>query len=616
MAQAGKNKSGAGPTGPAAALMSKADKPKNFGSSLRKLVKALAPYKVAIVITMISAVASTVFSIVSPRILGDMTNQIVTDFVQMSMGVPGAHMQYDVLGGIALMLIGLYVASAIFGWIQGWVIAGVSQRLTKKLRHDVSQKINRLPIKYFDNHSYGDTLSRVTNDIDTIAQSMNQSLAQIITSVTQLIGIVAMMISISLSMTGVAIITIPLGFVFIGLITKSTQKHFRAQQNQLGELNGHIEETYSGQIVIRVFSGEERATKEFERTNDALYKSAWKSQFLSGLMMPIMHFISNLGYVASVVMGGYLAVNGKVSIGDIQAFIQYVNQLNQPMVQVAQIMNILQSTVAASERVFDFLEADEETPDIADAVALPVVRGEIEFRNVVFGYEDDKDIIKGFSAHIKPGQRVAIVGPTGAGKTTIVNLLMRFYDVKSGQILIDGVDIRTMTRAEVRSKFGMVLQDTWLFAGTIEENLTYGDLKATPEQVRKIAKSAHVDHFVQSLPHGYTTKIDEDSDNISVGEKQLLTISRAMLADAPMMILDEATSNVDTRTEVMIQDALEKLTHGRTSFVIAHRLSTIRSADLILVLDSGNIIEQGNHEQLMQVGGFYAGLYNSQFAED
>jgi ATP-binding cassette subfamily B protein len=592
------------------------DKPKNFSVSLKKLLKTLKPFRVAIILTIIFSAVGTIFTIVSPRLLGDMTNQIVSDFIAIRSGVPGASMQYDVLLQTVGTLIILYGLSVLFSSIQGFIIAGVTNKLVRKYRKQLSEKINRLPIKYFDRHQYGDTLSRITNDVDTIAQSLNQSLSQIITSVTMLVGIVIMMLSISLPLSIVAFFTIPVGFIFVAIITKKTQHHFKDQQNYLGSLNGHIEEVYAGQTIIKAFSGEAKALKKFNYENSKLFTSAWKSQFFSGLMMPIMNFISNIGYVACVVLGGWLAIEGKIRLGDIQAFIQYVSQLNQPMVQVAQIMNVLQTTVAAAERVFDFLEEPEETPDPVDAIVLDKVRGDIEFKNVVFGYEPDKDIIKNFSAKIKAGQKIAIVGPTGAGKTTIVNLLMRFYDPKSGSITIDGVDTRSMTRASVRTNFGMVLQDTWLMHGSILENLKYGDFKADETVVKQAASAAHVSHFVEALPHSYDTRIDEDSEIVSAGEKQLLTIARAMVADAPMMILDEATSSVDTRTEHLIQSAMEKLTLGRTSFIIAHRLSTIREADLIIVMNEGKIVEQGTHKTLLAKNGFYATLYNSQFVEE
>ncbi len=645
-----------------------APKAKNFKKTFKKLAKSLRPYKWHLLLTVIFAIASTVFAIVSPKILGNMTNEIVDDYISMKAydtvvetipaeqisqipsgttigdlmtNMPAEQlsqienmpadqldkvkrtsldtrptMNYASLGKTALMLIGLYILSALFGYLQGWIITGVTQKISFKFRKQLSEKINTLPIKYFDKTSYGDVLSRITNDVDTISQSFNQSLSQIITAVTTIIGILAMMLSISWQMTGIAVIVVPISFIFIGLITSRSQKYFKKQQDSLGEINGHIEEIYAGHNVVKVFSGEERASKKFRKINNSLHESGWKSQFLSGLMYPITMFVGNLGYVGVAVMGGWLAINGRISIGDIQAFIQYVSQFNQPIMQTAQIATVLQSTVAAAERVFEFLEEPNEAADPVDAKQIAKVKGNVEFANVKFAYDDsEKLVIKNFSAKVKAGQKVAIVGPTGAGKTTMVNLLMRFYDPKSGTITIDGVDTRDMLRADVRKQFGMVLQDTWLFNGTIRENLAYGDLKADEKSIMRASEAAHVDHFVKSLPHGYDTILDEDAENISQGEKQLLTIARAMLADAPMLILDEATSNVDTRTEVLIQSAMEKLMKNRTSFVIAHRLSTIRNADLILVMNEGDIIESGTHDTLLAKNGFYANLYNSQFAE-
>jgi ATP-binding cassette subfamily B protein len=691
-----------GPIGPGPVPMS-VEKPKNFKGSIGKLIKSLKQYKVSILVALGLAIIGTGFAIISPKILGNMTNQIVDDYVAIQVydkitdslpegvtvpesttvkdlpdllqkaaesgqltpdqiqglmaiqessadagdieNVPAAQVDkinnldlsqkpvfhYDILAEIALTLVVLYILSAICSYAGGWLLTGMTQKLVLKLRRDISEKINRLPIKYFDKHPYGDTLSRVTNDVDTIAQTLNQSLSQIITSVTMIIGILIMMLTISWVLTIIAIIVLPVSMLFIFFITTMSQKHFRNQQNQLGELNGHIEETYAGQTVVKAFSAETRVAAKFDKTNKRLYVSAWKAQFLSGLMMPIMSLISNLGYVATAIVGGLLAINGQISIGwltiynsisigGIQAFIQYVQQFNQPIAQAAQIANILQSTVAAAERVFEFLEESEEVPDAENGASFAdpqsddlTGEGEVEFKNVKFSYEKGKPVIKDFSAHIKPGQKVAIVGPTGAGKTTIVNLLMRFYDPDSGTISIDGVSTRDMQRADVRNEFGMVLQDTWLFNGTIRENLAYGDLDASKDQIMSAAKAAHVDHFVQSLPDGYNTIIGEDSENISAGEKQLLTIARAMLADAPMLILDEATSSVDTRTELLIQEAMERLMKGRTSFVIAHRLSTIKNSDLILVMNDGNVVEQGSHKDLIRQNGFYAKLYNSQF---
>jgi ATP-binding cassette subfamily B protein len=667
------------------------EKPKHFKKSMGKLLKVLKPHKISIALTIALTIVATIFSIVSPKILGGMTNQIVDDYiavktydmvqenlpedVKLPVGTTVENVQetlqgmakngeltseqlqslveqqqsapddgekqdvltqipegqvdkiksldlserpvfhYDALAEIAFMLIALYLVSVLASYVGGWIMSSVTQKIAYKFRKDISEKINRMPISYFDKHQYGDTLSRITNDVDTIAQSLNQAASQAISSVVMVVGILVMMLSISWQMTLIAIATLPLSIGFIGFITKHSQKHFKNQQNRLGELNGHIEENYAGQTIVKAFSGEAKAERRFDDVNGRLYDSSWKSQFMSGLMMPIMHFIGNLGYVATAVLGGWLAINGRISIGDIQAFIQYVNQFNQPITQVAQIANLLQSTVAAAERVFEFLEEKEEVINLEGVEVTKSVTGEVEFKNVSFSYEKGKKVIKNFSTHIQPGQKVAIVGPTGAGKTTIVNLLMRFYDPQGGSIKVDGVDTRDMSRSDVRQMFGMVLQDTWLFSGTVRENLVYGDLGATPDQVKAASKAAHVDHFVHSLPHGYNTRIEEDSENISVGEKQLLTISRAMLADAPMMILDEATSSVDTRTEILIQGAMEKLTKGRTSFVIAHRLSTIKNADLILVMKDGDIVEQGKHKELLANNGFYADLYNAQFAE-
>jgi ATP-binding cassette subfamily B protein len=600
------------------------EKPKQFGRTAWKLAKALKPHYWVIIFATIFTIASTIFAIISPKLLGNMTDQVAQDFIAVKQfelapqafpdGKPLFH--YDALAEIAFQLLALYIGSLLANYIANWVLVGMIQRFVLKLRGEVSHKINLLPIKYFDNHQYGDLLSRVVNDIDTIAQGLYQTIIQLVSAVVTVIGILIMMLTISWQMTVVALIVLPLSLLFLGALTRISQKYFKAQQDGLGAMNGHIEETYAGQTIVKAFSGEEQAAQTFDATNRRLYGSAWKSQFLSGLMFPVMNLISNLGYVATCILGGYLAINGKVSIGGIQSFIQYVNQFNQPIAQTAQVMNFLQSTIAAAERVFEFLDEREEPDETALALPESVrAQGAVEFRDLCFSYEPGKPVIKHFSAKIKPGQQVAIVGPTGAGKTTIVNLLMRFYDPDSGEIRIDGTPINQITRTAVREQFGMVLQDTWLFSGTIMDNLRYGDTTATDAQVIKIAKLAHVDHFVRSLPHGYQTVLEEDSENISAGEKQLLTIARAMLANTPMMILDEATSSVDTRTEQLIQDAFAKLTHGRTSFVIAHRLSTIRKADLILVMRDGNIVEQGNHRELLAAGGFYTELYNSQFSE-
>lgn len=636
------------------------EKAKDFKGTMKTLANYMRPFRVAVIVVLIFAIAGTAFAIVSPRILGNMTNQVVDDYtnmkaydaitaklpkgVKLPAGTTGADLikkappalvkkipadklkkikaldfskrpqiDFHRLAGIAYLLIALYLLSALFNYIQGWIMTDVSQKTTYNLRRDIAEKIKRMPLKYFDSRTHGDVLSRVTNDVDLVSQTLGQSLTQAVTSVTMIIGILAMMFSINWLMTLVTLVMLPLSFVFIGIIVKRSQKYFLQQQQTLGQINGHIEEMYSGHNVMKVFNGEKRSIEIFQSINTELYGSAWKSQFLSGLMMPIMFFIGNLGFVGVCVTGGWLAINGSVQIGDIQAFIQYVRQFNQPISQAATIANILQSTAAAAERVFEFLDEEEEVPETATPVELTAVTGDVEFDNVVFGYSEDKTIIKGFSAKIRPGQRVAIVGPTGAGKTTMVNLLMRFYDVNQGAIRIDGVDIRELRRADLRKTFGMVLQDTWLFNGTIKENIGYGNLGSTDEAIIAAAQAAHADHFIHSLPNGYEMTLNEEADNISQGEKQLLTIARAMLADPPMLILDEATSSVDTRTEVLIQKATEKLMHGRTSFVIAHRLSTIRDADLILVMNDGNIVEQGTHDELMAAAGFYAELYNSQF---
>ena len=591
------------------------EKAKDFKGALKRTAQYLAGFRWQLLVVLVFAIASTAFAIISPKILGNATNQIVEDYVAMKMYGPGHQFHFDVIGQIILLLVVLYILSAIFRYIQAWIMTSVTQKVTYQLRRDISTKINKLPLKYFDKQTYGEVLSRVTNDVDTVSQTLNQGLSQMVTSVVMLIGILGMMFSISWMMTLVALLVLPISAGLIVMITKKSQKQFSRQQNQLGELNGHIEEMYAGHQVMRVFNGQQRSITTFRGINNKLYDSAWKSQFLSGLMFPVMTFVGNLGYVATAVLGGWLAIEGRVKIGDIQAFIQYMQQFNQPIAQTANIANVLQSTAAAAERVFEFLDESDEKRDAKNVVQLQKVKGDVEFRDVVFGYDADKPIIKGLSAHIKPGQRVAIVGPTGAGKTTLVNLLMRFYDIDSGQILIDGVDIAQMKRSEVRQLFGMVLQDTWLFNGTIRDNLRYANPEATDDEIIATAKDAHVDHFVRSLPGGYDMVLDEAATNISQGEKQLLTIARAMLARTPRLSLDEATSSVDTRTEVLIQQAMDRLMQGKTSFVIAHRLSTIRDADLILVVRDGNIIEQGTHRQLLKQNGFYADLYSSQFAE-
>ena len=650
--------------GPMGGGMGAGEKAKDFKGTVKKLAKYLVEFRWQMLMVAIFAVGSTMFAIVSPKILGGATNQIVEDYVSMKAyeaitiklpngaslpaGTTGADVlnrlpnkseiesqipssqldtikkldlsrrpefHFEAIWRVVSLLIGLYILSAIFRYIQTWLMTQVTQTVTFRMRRQLSEKINRLPLSYFDKQTYGEVLSRVTNDVDTISQTLNQSLSQIVSSTVMVLGILVMMFSISWQMSLVALLVLPLAGGAVTLIAKSSQKQFLRQQAQLGELNGHIEEMYGGHQVMRVFNGQKKSLAKFSRVNDQLQESAWKAQFLSGLIYPIMNFIGNIGYVVMAILGGWLAINGRLKIGDIQAFIQYIDQFNQPLVQVANIANVLQSTAAAAERVFEFLDEPEEQAEGKDLVKLANVKGEVEFDNVVFGYQPDQTIIKGLSAHIKPGQRVAIVGPTGAGKTTLVNLLMRFYEINSGAIKIDGVDIRQMKRSDVRQMFGMVLQDTWLFNGTIRQNLLYGNPTASEEDMVATAKEAHVDHFVRSLPGGYDMVLGEEATNISQGEKQLLTIARAMLARTPMLILDEATSSVDTRTEVLIQKAMDKLMQGKTSFVIAHRLSTIRDADLILVVRDGNIIEQGKHDELLKQNGFYAELYNSQFAE-
>lgn len=589
------------------------EKAKDFKGTLGKLFKYLRPYYFRLVIVVIFASASTVFAIVGPKILAKATDKLSEGIMAKVAGTGG--IDFDYIGQIILILVGLYLISALFSYIQGFITSTISQRVAYDLRTSISQKMDRMPLSYFDKHTSGDILSRVTNDIDTIAQSLNQSMSQVITSTVTVIGIFIMMLTISPVMTLIAVCVLPVSMVLIGLVMKRSQKYFAHQQAALGDVNGHIEEMYGGHNVVKAFNGEVASVEQFNEYNDNLYESAWKSQFFSGLMQPITGFVGNVGYVAVCLLGGVLAGGGSITIGDIQAFIQYVRQFNQPITQLAQTMNMLQSTAAAAERVFEFLgeeELEPETPKVtADEVAK--VEGSVTFADVNFGYLKDQTIINDFSLHVHAGQTVAIVGPTGAGKTTIVKLLMRFYELNSGSILIDGKDIRDFGRQDLRSLFGMVLQDTWLFNGTIKENLMYGKLDASDEEVKEACKVAYVDHFVQTLENGYETMINEESSNISQGQKQLLTIARAFLKDPKILILDEATSSVDTRTEVLIQKGMEKLMEGRTSFVIAHRLSTIRDADTIIVMKDGDIVELGNHDSLLAKDGFYASLYRSQF---
>ena len=587
------------------------DKAKNFKGTMKQLLKYLMDYKVAIIFTIVFAIGSTVFAIVGPKILGNATTELFNGIMSKISG--GEGINFSEIARILIFLICLYAVSALFSYIQGWLMTGVSQKLTYKLRKQISEKIHRMPFNYFDEKNQGEVLSIVTNDVDTLSQSLNQSATQIITSVVTVIGVLAMMLSIDWIMTLICLLVLPISMIFISLVVGKSQKHFKNQQEYLGHVNGQIEEVFGGQSIVRVFNAEEKVTDAFEKDNEMLYKSAWKSQFLSGLMQPIMNFISNLSYVAIAIIGGIFAVQGRITVGSIQSFIQYSKQFTQPITQLAQVSNMLQSTAAAAERVFEFLAQPEEDQTVPNAVSIEGLKGNVEFRNVHFGYTPDKIIINDFSAKVSEGQKIAIVGPTGAGKTTMIKLLMRFYDVNSGAILVDGHDLRDFNRSELRQMFGMVLQDTWLFNGTIMENIRYGRLDATDEEVIAAAKSAHVHRFIQTLPDGYNMELNEEASNVSQGQKQLLTIARAILADPKILILDEATSSVDTRTEERIQKAMDNLMKGRTSFVIAHRLSTIRDADLILVMRDGDIVEQGNHEELLAKGGFYAELYNSQF---
>jgi len=589
----------------------KDDKASDFKGTMRKLIGYLGKYKVAVLIVMVFAIGSTAANIAGPKILGQATTTLFEGVLAQLNGT--GTIDFTSIGRIILITLGLYLISALFAYIQGWIMADVSTNITYRFRRDISEKINRMPLKYFDTTTYGEVLSRITNDVDTVNQTLSQSLTQIITSVVTVIGVLVMMLSISWLMTLVALVIIPLSMLVVSLIIRQSQKYFKEQQDYLGHINGHVEEMYGGHIVMKAFNGEEKSIQKFDKFNNVLYDVAWKSQFLSGLMMPIMMFIGNLGYVAVAILGGYLAIRQAITVGDIQAFIQYVRSFTQPITQLANISNILQQTAAAAERVFEFLDESEEVVETANPLKLEKVEGNVEFKNVRFGYDPEKPVIKNFSAIAKPGQKVAIVGPTGAGKTTIVKLLMRYYDINAGSILVEGHDIRDYTRHDLRQMFGMVLQDTWLYNGTIMENIRYGRQDATDEEVHAAAKAAHMDHFIHTLPDGYDMVLNEETSNISQGQKQLLTIARAVLADPSILILDEATSSVDTRTEILIQRAMDSLMIGRTSFVIAHRLSTIRNADLILVMNEGDIVEQGTHEELLARGGFYAELHNSQF---
>ena len=600
--------------GPGTGTNASYEKAKDFGGTMKKLLKHLSQYKILILLVILFSVGSAIFSIIGPKILGNATTEIYNGLIGRVTGTSSG-IQFDKIAGILLTLLGLYGISMVFSYIQGWIMAGVSQNVTYGLRKQLSEKIHRMSLKYFESKTTGEVLSRITNDVDTVSQNLDQSLTQVISSFTLAVGVIVMMFTISPLMTLVTLLIVPFSFIFVMLIVKKSQKYFAEQQEYLGHVNGQIEEIYSGHDVVKLFNGEEKELAKFKEMNKTLYNSAWKSQFLSMMMHPIMMFIGNLGYVVVSILGGWLVIQNKIQVGDILSFTQYVRSFTQPLAQAAQIMNLLQAMAAAAERVFEFLEEEEETPTVSHPVSSKGLKSNITFEHVKFGYRPDQVIIHDFNANIKPGMKVAIVGPTGAGKTTIVKLLMRFYDVNSGAIKLDGHNIKDFDRNDLRSMFGMVLQDTWLYSDTVRENIRYGKLDATDEQVEDAAIAAHVDHFIRTLPEGYDMIINEESDNISGGQKQLLTIARVILNDPQILILDEATSSVDTRTEILIQKAMDQLMEGRTSFIIAHRLSTIRNADLILVMKDGDIIEQGNHEELLKKNGFYASLYNSQFED-
>lgn len=599
--------------GPMGRGMQPGEKPKDLKKSVKKLMQYIAKYKIGIFIVMLFAAFSTIFNVAGPKILGKATTALSEGLMKKIQGT--GSIDFYKIGLILLIVLALYLASALFSFVQGWIMTGITQKVCYRLRREISEKINRMPMKYFESRTYGEVLSRITNDVDTLGQGLNQSITTIITSVATLIGVLVMMLSISPLMTLIALIILPISMGLIALVTRKSQKYFHAQQEYLGHINGQVEEVYGGHLVVKAFNHEKETIEEFERTNRILYNSAWKSQFLSGMMQPIMMFVGNLGYACVALTGGLLAIKNVITIGDIQAFIQYVKNFTQPIQQIAQVINMVQSMSAASERVFEFLEEEEEIQLAEQPADISKVTGEVTFDHVGFGYQPEQPIIHDFSAHVEPGQKIAIVGPTGAGKTTMVKLLMRFYDVDRGSIRLNDRDIRDFNRRDLRDAFGMVLQDTWLFKGTIMENIRYGRLDATDEEVIAAAKAARAHHFIQTLPGGYQMELNEDASNVSQGQKQLLTIARAILADNKILILDEATSSVDTRTEIEIQKAMDNLMKGRTSFVIAHRLSTIRNADLILVMKDGDIIEQGDHDTLLAANGFYANLYNSQFEE-
>lgn len=599
--------------GPMGRGMQPGEKPKDLKKSVKKLMQYIAKYKIGIFVVMLFAAFSTIFNVAGPKILGKATTALSEGLMKKIQGT--GSIDFHKIGWILLIVLALYLASALFSFVQGWIMTGITQKVCYRLRREISEKINRMPMKYFESRTYGEVLSRITNDVDTLGQGLNQSITTIITSVATLIGVLVMMLSISPLMTLIALVILPISMGLIALVTRKSQKYFHAQQEYLGHINGQVEEVYGGHLVVKAFNHEKETIDEFERTNRILYNSAWKSQFLSGMMQPIMMFVGNLGYACVALTGGLLAIKNVITIGDIQAFIQYVKNFTQPIQQIAQVINMVQSMSAASERVFEFLEEEEEIQLAEQPADISKVTGEVTFDHVGFGYQPEQPIIHDFSAHVEPGQKIAIVGPTGAGKTTMVKLLMRFYDVDRGSIRLNDRDIRDFNRRDLRDAFGMVLQDTWLFKGTIMENIRYGRLDATDEEVIAAAKAARAHHFIQTLPGGYQMELNEDASNVSQGQKQLLTIARAILADNKILILDEATSSVDTRTEIEIQKAMDNLMKGRTSFVIAHRLSTIRNADLILVMKDGDIIEQGDHDTLLAANGFYANLYNSQFEE-
>ena len=589
------------------------EKPKDFKGTFKKLLKYLMQFKAACVVVVIAALCSTLFNVVGPKILGMATTELFAGVQHKLQGTGG--IEFGIIGKILAFTLTIYLASSAFSFIQGWLMTGISQKICFRLRADISEKIDRMPMKYFESHTVGEVLSRITNDIDTLGQGLNQSITQLITSVVTVAGIIIVMLTINPLLTVIAVLVVPLSAALMLVVMKKSQPYFKRQQSSLGEINGQIEETFSGQNVVKAFNREDAVIAEFEKTNGELYESAWKSQFLAGLMQPVMIFVGNIGYAVVAAAGAALAIRGTIKVGDIQAFVQYVKNLTQPISMLAQVSNMLQSMAAAAERVFEFLDEEEETADVADPAPIDDIKGDVEFSHVRFGYNEDKVVIKDFSSKVSAGQTVAIVGPTGAGKTTIVKLLMRFYDVNGGSIKVDGTDIRDFRRSDLRKLFGMVLQDTWLFKGTIMENIRYGRLDATDEEVIAAAEAANAHHFIKTLPGGYRMELNEEASNVSQGQKQLLTIARAILADNRIMILDEATSSVDTRTETRIQQAMNRLMEGRTSFVIAHRLSTIRDADLILVMREGDIVEQGTHDELLAANGFYADLYNSQFEE-